>query len=117
MNLDSAVLRRLYDAFNTRDVDTVLDNLHPEVVWPNGWEGGYVVGHQAVRDYWARQWAEVDSTATPREFESLPDGRIRVVVHVRGTGRDGAVVWDNIVTHTYSFESGKIRSMEIGSAG
>jgi hypothetical protein len=26
--------------------------MHPEVDWPNAWEGGRVVGHAAVRDYW-----------------------------------------------------------------
>jgi ketosteroid isomerase-like protein len=114
MNQESATLARLYDAFNTRDIDAALGMLHPDVKWPNAWEGGYVTGREAVRDYWTRQWAEIDSTATPITFETLPDRQIRVLVHVRALNRDGAVVWDNMTTHTYIFDTDMIRSMEIG---
>jgi ketosteroid isomerase-like protein len=48
-------LRALYRAFNARDVDTVLAAMAEDVDWPNGWEGGRVVGHEAVRRYWERQ--------------------------------------------------------------
>ncbi|KAM3099871.1 nuclear transport factor 2 family protein [Phormidesmis sp. 146-12] len=47
--------RKAYQAFNTRDIDTVLSLLHPDVAWANGMEGGYVHGHAEVRDYWNRQ--------------------------------------------------------------
>jgi hypothetical protein len=30
-----------------------------DVHWPNGWEGGYVEGHDEVRDYLTRQWKEL----------------------------------------------------------
>ena len=53
------LLRSLYDAFNARDIDTVVAAMSPDVDWPNGWEGGRVVGHDAVRHYWERQWAEI----------------------------------------------------------
>ncbi len=45
-------LRRAYRAFNAREVDIATDLMHPEVDWPNAWEGGRVVGRAAVRDYW-----------------------------------------------------------------
>ena len=51
-----AMLGTLYERFNARDVDAVLAYLTSDVEWPNGWEGGYVHGHDEVRDYWTRQW-------------------------------------------------------------
>jgi hypothetical protein len=46
------LLRSPYQAFNTRDIDSALAAMAPDVDWANGWEGGRVVGHDAVRDYW-----------------------------------------------------------------
>jgi nuclear transport factor 2 (NTF2) superfamily protein len=117
MSPESALLAQLYEAFNSRDVDAALGAMHPDVRWPNAWEGGYVAGREGVRDYWTRQWAEIDSAATPTAFETLPDGRIKVLVHVRATDRAGALLWDDTVTHTYAFESGKVRAMEVGKPG
>ena len=114
MSPETASLDRLYEAFNARSLDAALAAMHPDVKWPNGWEGGYVAGREGVREYWTRQWAEIDSAATPTEYKELPDGRLEVVVRVRATKQDGSLLWDNIVTHTYTFQSGLIRSMEIG---
>ena len=46
---DLRLLERMYAAFNARDVDSVLAAMHADVDWPNGLEGGRVVGHDAVR--------------------------------------------------------------------
>lgn len=116
MNTETAAVARLYDAFNARDIDAALGLMHPDVKWPNGWEGGYVVGHEGIRDYWTRQWAEIDPTATPTEFETLADGWIRVLVQLRAKDRNGAILWDSMASHTYAFDSGKIRTMDIGNA-
>ena len=43
------LLRRVYTAFNARDIDAVLSMMHPDVEWPNGMEGGYVYEHDEVR--------------------------------------------------------------------
>lgn len=111
-----ALLARMYEAFNARDIDAVLRVLHPNVRWPNGWEGGYVIGHDAVRDYWIRQWAAIDPTVTPQAFEELPGGDIKVRVCQLVRDRTGSLLSDKMVTHTYAFTSGQIRSMEIGAA-
>src|SRR5882672_6030705 len=55
------LLRRAYEAFNARDVDAVLALMHPDVDWPNGMEGGRVLGRAAVREYWTRQFEVIDS--------------------------------------------------------
>jgi hypothetical protein len=53
--MDEALLRAAYHAFNTRDVQAAVRLMHPEVDWPNAWEGGRAVGRDAVREYWNRQ--------------------------------------------------------------
>ncbi len=65
MQAEKEILNAIYQAFNARDIDTILASLHPEVDWPNGWEGGRVYGHGGVREYWTRQWAEIDPHVEP----------------------------------------------------
>jgi len=110
-----ALLTRMYTEFNARNIDAVLGVMHAEVNWPNGWEGGYVTGHGAVRDYWTRQWAEIDPTVTPEGFDALPDGRIRVRVRQVVRDRTGKELSDKIVNHTYAFDGSQIRGMTINA--
>jgi ketosteroid isomerase-like protein len=107
------LLARTYAAFNARDVATALAAMHPDVTWPNGMEGGAVVGHQAVREYWTRQWALVDPRVEPVRFTLCGDGRVDVEVHQVVRDRAGVVLKDQTVHHVYSFDAGLIRSMEI----
>jgi ketosteroid isomerase-like protein len=47
---DEELLRYAYAAFNARNVDAALATMHPDVVWPNGMEGGTVHVRQVVHD-------------------------------------------------------------------
>src|SRR5437764_15247630 len=58
-------LRRLYAAFNSRDVGSLLAATTEDVDWPNAWEGGRLRGRREVEDYWRRQWAQIDPTVEP----------------------------------------------------
>ena len=75
--------------------------MHPEVDWPNGMEGEYVHGHDAVRDYWTRQWRLIDPHVEPRHFAADETGRIVVDVHQIVRDRAGNVVTDQMVRHVY----------------
>jgi RimJ/RimL family protein N-acetyltransferase/ketosteroid isomerase-like protein len=110
------VLRQAYAAFNARDIPGVLALMRPDVHWANGMEGGYVDGHEAVREYWTRQWALIDPRVRPLTFRHEDDGR--VVVDVRQIVLDpaGVVVVDGIVQHAYRFADGLICEMEILAA-
>lgn len=110
---DHALLTKVYRAFNARDIDTVLDAMHPEVDWPNGWEGGRVHGKDAVRDYWTRQWAAIDPVVTPVAFAEEPSGAVVVNVHAIIRALDGALIADHRVEHVYAFEDRLIRRMDI----
>jgi ketosteroid isomerase-like protein len=74
----SCAPRSAYRAFNARDVEAALELMHPEVDWPNAWEGGRVVGHAAVRDYWSRQFTDISSTVEPLRFVEESDDSITV---------------------------------------
>jgi ketosteroid isomerase-like protein len=106
-------LREVYAAFNARDIDAVLGKLHPDVDWPNGWEGGRVHGHAEVRNYWTRQWAAVDSSVEPVGFTETPDGRVAVEVHQLVKDLEGKVLSEDTVTHMYTFDNGLVTRMDI----
>jgi len=105
-------LHKAYAAFNARDIDAALSTMVVDVEWPNGMEGGYVHGHQEIRDYWTRQWGLIDPTVTPIGFLHH-DGE--VVVDVRQVVRDlsGALLVDTVVQHAYRFDGDLVRFMEI----
>jgi ketosteroid isomerase-like protein len=107
------LLTALYAAFNARDVDTVLAHMQPDVEWPNGWEGGYLSGRDAVRDYWTRQWAAINPHVEPVGFETEADGRTAVKVHSVVRNLDGDIVFNGTLEHVYTIEDGLIRHMEI----
>src|SRR5262245_59276061 len=107
------LLTQIYAAFNARDAEAVLAAMHPDVDWPNGWEGGRLTGPDAVREYWTRPWAAIDPRVDPVGFETDEIGRTAVTVHQVVRDLSGAVVSDGTVRHVYTFEDGLVRSMEI----
>ncbi len=106
-------LNQLYQDFNARDIDAVLALVHTDVTWPNGWEGGYVHGHDAVRAYWLRQWQQINPNVVPVSFQVRPGGEIAVDVHQVIKDLNDQVLSDGQVIHVYTFEEGKVRAMVI----
>jgi ketosteroid isomerase-like protein len=111
-----ARLAAVYAAFNARDVDRALAALHPDVDWPNGFEGGRVHGRAAVREYWRRQWELIDPRVEPRGFSTEADGRVAVDVRQVVHDRAGVLLKDEMVQHVYRIDDGLVRSMELRSA-
>ncbi len=107
------LLRRLYEAFNARDVDRVLAFVHDEVDWPNAWEGGRVRGRPAVREYWARQFEAIDPWVEPEGFTREDDGRLAVDVHQVVRDRAGKLLADRNVRHVYTFREGLVERMDV----
>jgi hypothetical protein len=87
--------------------------MHPDVAWPNGFEGGTVHGHEAVRAYWTRQWAQIDPRVEPLRYAPGPPGWTVVDVHQVVRDLSGAVLKDQVVRHAYLVEDGLVRTMEI----
>ena len=113
MTAERELLEKAYKAFNTRDLETALSLMHPDVDWPNGMEGGRVQGHSGVRDYWTRQWGMIDPHVEPLSFSTEDDGRTAVEVHAVVRDLDGKLLADHKVLHVYTVEQGYIQSMEI----
>jgi ketosteroid isomerase-like protein len=107
------LLHRTYAAFNRREIETVLCGMHDNVDWPNGWEGGRVLGKAAVRDYWKRQFEVLDPHVEPTNFTWEADGRIAVSVHQVVHDVDGRLLVDQVIQHVYEIRDGLIQSMEI----
>ena len=108
------VLRAAYRAFNARDIHAAIELMHPEVDWPNAWEGGRVVGRVAVRDYWTRQFASISSRVEPERFTGEPDGSITVDVHqVVHDLNTGDLISDSQVRHRYRLEHDLVVRMDV----
>jgi len=110
---DSAVLKKAYAAFNSRDMDGALSTMQPDVVWPNGMEGGTVYGHEGVRAYWTRQWGMINPHVEPLTFELDASGNVAVGVHQVVKDLAGKVLMDRMVQHVYVLKDGLIQSMTI----
>lgn len=111
---DEEILRAAYQAFNARDLEAAIALMHPDVDWPNAWEGGRVVGREAVSGYWQRQFEAISSKVEPRGFAEGPDGAITVeadqVVH---DAHSGDLLSDGPVRHRYRVENGLIIRMDV----
>ena len=103
----------LYKNFNDRKIDLVISKMTGDVKWANGMDGGYVHGHDAVKDYWTRQFTIVSSNVTPLEIETDNDIvkiKVRQVVH----DLNGNLLADELVYHLFHLRENKITVFEIG---
>jgi ketosteroid isomerase-like protein len=106
-------VERLYDRFNARDMEALLAVMHEDVVWANGMEGGHLVGRDAVRQYWSRQWTLIDPRVDPAAITTGPDGEVIVEVHQHVCDLDGRVLADRMIGHIFRLEGGLIRRFDI----
>lgn len=119
MDNNVEVVKRMYDRFNERDIDGVLAVLADNVAWANGMEGGYVHGHEAVREYWTRQWAIVSPHVEPVRFTPSVDGSIVVEVQqsiydLEGNRLDQEQgLQSKTVGHVFHFQEGMVVRFDI----
>jgi hypothetical protein len=113
MSAEVELLDRMYEAFNRREFETVLSAMQDDVDWPNGMEGGRVLGKTAVREYWRRQFEMLDSKVETMNFTKEADGRIAIDVHQVVHDNSGKLRADQMVQHVYEFRDDLIQSMEI----
>ena len=107
------LLKAAYDAFNARNTDAVLALMCDDVSWPRAFKGGFVYGHQEVREYWSEQWKEIDGRVDPVSFEQEDDGRILVDVHQVVRDLDGNLLADDHTSHRFTLAGGLIQAMEV----
>lgn len=117
---DVHLIKGLYDRFNARDIGGVLAALADDVAWANAMEGGHVHGHEAVRDYWTRQWAVVSPYIEPITFQPTGGGAVAVeviqsVFDLNGQPLVGQAhgLKDKTVTHIFQMDSGKVARFDV----
>ncbi|MEV0370117.1 nuclear transport factor 2 family protein [Streptomyces sp. NPDC050636] len=108
------LLRRMYEIFNTQDVDDFTRAVfHPDVDWPNVLEGKRVHGIEAVLAYWRGQFAVVHPLVRMEGMTAEPDGRVAVRVRQGARAADGDHWAEGTVQHVYTFRDGKVARMEV----
>lgn len=110
------LVNKAYAAFNAREIDTALSTMHPDVEWPKAFEGGYVSGHIAIKEYRTRQWTEINPTVQPVGFTERPDGTLEISVHQTVLDLTGSTIFHGIVKHIYTLQDGLLRRMDIEHA-
>lgn len=113
MTSNQSLIEKAYKGFNNREVDTVLPLMHSNIHWPKAFEGGYVIGHEAIRDYWTRQWTEINPIVNPVSITERPDGKVEVLVNQLVKDLSGNILFDGIVKHVYVIENELLQHMDI----
>ena len=107
------LIKKAYSAFNERDIDKALSTMQPNVQWSKAWEGGYISGHDEIKEYWTRQWKEINPNVEPVGFNERQNGSLEVEVHQKVKDLQGNSMFDGKVKHVYTFENGLIKTMDI----
>ncbi len=114
MSNNQEFLQNLYAAFNRRDIETAVAKMHPNVKWANGQTGGFVHGRDGVRDYWTKQFQEIQPEIEILKFELDEQNRDVVTVHLIVKDLDGNTLADMQVHQIFTIEDGLISLYEIG---
>lgn len=107
------IIKKAYAAFNERDIDKALSTMKYQVQWSKAWEGGYISGHNEIKEYWTRQWKEINPKVYPTGFNERLNGSLEVVVHQIVKDLQDNLMFDGTVKHIYTFENDLIKTMDI----
>jgi len=107
------IIKNAYAAFNARDINAILQVMHPEVKWSKAWEGDYANGHDEVKAYWERQWKEINPNVIPVGFRERENGTLEVEVDQLVKDLEGNVLFDGKVTHLHIVKDGLMQQMDI----
>jgi hypothetical protein len=107
------IIDKAYAGFNARKIDDVLQLMHPNVTWPKAFEGEYVTGHDEIRDYWTKQWSEINPRVLPLSVNKRADGKFVVEVDQMVKDMEGNILFNGKVEHIYRIDNNLILGMEI----
>ena len=114
MSPNQQFLQNLYDAFNKREIETIISSMRPDVKWANGVEGGFVYGRDAVREYWTNQYKVIQVQLETLKFETDANNRDVVTVHQIIRDLPGNLLADATIQQIFTIEDGSIVLYEIG---
>src|SRR3954454_17329414 len=105
------LMRRLYDAYNKGDIDTVLANMTDDITWyapgPAPF-AGHRRGRDEMREFFTEslRWVQIDQFDVD---EILADGyRIVVLGRQRATVRETGRHFETDWAHVYTLRNGKV---------
>jgi ketosteroid isomerase-like protein len=108
-----ALLTRLYEAYNRRDLAAFLALLTTDVDWPDQIQGGRLIGSDAVATYWTTNDQLITVDAAPLSFFTQPDGRLAVDVNQIVRNLAGQTWSDSCVRQIFTLRDGKVARMDI----
>ena len=114
MSSNQQFLQNLYDAFNKREIETIISFMRPDVKWAKVVEGGFVYGRDAVREYWTNQFKDIQPELETLKFETDENNRNVVTVHQIIKDLQGNLLADATVQQIFTIEDGLITLYEIG---
>ncbi len=107
------LIKDAYAAFNARNIDAILQVMHPEIKWSKAWEGDYANGHDEVKAYWQRQCKEINPIVITVGFRERENGTLEVEVQQLVKDFDGNILFDGKVMHVYIISDGLLQQMDI----
>lgn len=107
------LIKKAYAAFNARNIDMALSTMQANVQWSKAWEGGYICGHNEIKQYWTRQWNEINPNVEPIGFKERQNGSLEVEVYQKVKDLQGNSLFDGKVKHIYTFNDNLIQTMDI----
>jgi hypothetical protein len=87
--------------------------MQQNVQWSKAWEGVYISGQDEIKEYWTRQWKEINPHVEPVELSERQNGSLEVEVHQKVKDLQGNSMFDGKVKQIYTFEDGLINTMDI----
>jgi ketosteroid isomerase-like protein len=110
-----ATVERIYDAFASRDLDTILAAMHPDVVIrqdaPLPWGGTYT-GKAGVVQFVSKLLANLDTHLTTEELISSGDHVVQIG-RTKGTVLATAIEFDTREIHVWGFKDGLVVSYQV----
>ena len=107
------VFKRGADAYNRRDVEALLEELHPEIEWRPllpvllGGEAAVVRGHDGARQgIQELEEAFSELRAEPSEYRDLGE-RVVAIGQLHGRGKESGVETDSPIAWVVDFKDGK----------
>jgi hypothetical protein len=108
-----AFFEQLYENFNERNIDAVVAHTTEDVKWANGMEGGYVYGHEGLKNYWTRQFTLINPKVIPLEV-NLDEHIAKIKVHQTVQDLNGQLLQDKELYHYFHMQHNKIDRFDIG---
>ncbi len=112
-NQNLNIVKQLYDAFDRKDIETILSLLSPEVEWgepanPYNPAGGTRYGHNGFLE-WLNIGREAEEILNlePREF-LLNENSVAVVGYVKCLARPTGKIYETEFVHLAELRDGKI---------